>query len=147
MTTSVSLAELDSSGIRLRPAEAVAIVGELCRQRAARLLPGLPSRSVIRLTKHGEITIEGPVPSGKDSVRRAAQLLESLLPPFDAPPEYRASGALRLVIARAQGTLDLPPYASLEEFCAVLRTILDTRSARHRGCTRRDVGGPGLGAA
>jgi hypothetical protein len=129
MTTSVSLAELDASGIRLRPAEAVAIVGELCRERAAGILPGLPPRGVIRLSSGGEILIEGPVPAGKDSVARAAQLLHSLLQPFDAPPEFRASGALRLVIARGLGTIDLPPYASLEEFCAALVrfSTLDTR--------------------
>jgi len=129
MTIDVSLAELDTSGIRLRPDEAVAIVGELCRQRAARILPGLPSRAVIRLSSRGEILIEGPVPAGKDSVARAAQLLESLLPPFDAPPEFRASGALRLTIARALGTIDLPPFASLDEFGAALVrfTTLDAR--------------------
>jgi len=120
MHNRISLSELVSSGIRLRPAEAVAIVGEICRQRAARVLPGLPSLGVIRLTPHGEIAIEGPVPTGEDSVCRAAQLLESLLADVDAPPEYRASGALRLLIARALGTLDLPPFASLEEFCAAL---------------------------
>jgi hypothetical protein len=120
MHNRISLFELVASGIRLRPAEAVAIVGEICRQRAARILPGLPSLGVIRLTCHGEIAIEGPVPTGEDSVSRAAQLLESLLAGLDAPPEYRASGALRLLIARALGTLDLPPFASLEEFCAAL---------------------------
>jgi hypothetical protein len=127
MITRVSLSELIASGLRLRPAEAVAIVGEVCRQRAAGLLPGLPSPSVIRLASHGEITIEGPVPAGEDHVHRAAQLLDALLPGHDAPPEYRASGALRLAIARGLGTLDLPPYPSLEAFCvALLRfTTLD----------------------
>lgn len=125
----VPLQELIASGIRLRPAEAVAIVGELCRQRAARVLPGLPSLSVIRLTSHGEIAIEGPVPTGDDHVQRAGLLLEELLAGFDAPPEYRASGALRLVVARALGTLDLPPFADLEEFCAALVrfTTVDAR--------------------
>jgi hypothetical protein len=120
MTERLPLSELVASGIRLRPAEAVAIVGEICRQRAARVLPGLPSVGVIRLTPHGEITIEGPVPAGEDAIARAAQLLAALLPDFDAPAEYRASGALRLVIARGLGTLDLPPFSSLEDFCAAL---------------------------
>ena len=120
MNNRIPLSELVSSGIRLRPAEAVAIVGEICRQRAARVLPGLPSLAVIRLTGHGEIAIEGPVPAGEDTVARAGQLLEELLGDVDAPPEYRASGALRLVVARARGTLDLPAYVSLEEFCAAL---------------------------
>ena len=125
----ITLSELVASGIQLRPAEAVAIVGEICRQRAARVLPGLPSAGVVRLTSHGEIVIEGPVPAGRDAIARAGQLLESLLPGHDAPPEYRASGALRLLIARATGTLDLPPYASLEDFCAALArfSTADTR--------------------
>lgn len=129
MDTLVSLSELVASGIVLRPAEAVAIVGEICRQRAARLLPGLPSTAVIRLASHGEIVIEGPVPAGDDVIARAGQLLETLLAPFDAPPEYRASGALRLVVARALGSLDLPPFASLEEFCGALArfTTLEAR--------------------
>lgn len=129
MPAQIPLSALAERGIQLRPAEAVAIVGEICRQRAARILPGLPSAGVIRLTSNGEITIEGPVPAGHDAVARAAQLLESLLPGFDAPAEFRVSGALRLVIARALGILDLPPYASLEDFCAALVrfTTLDAR--------------------
>ena len=129
MLSKIPLSELVASGIRLRPAEAVAIVGEICRQRAARLVPGLPSAGVVRLTSHGEIVIEGPVPAGHDAIARAGQLLDALLAGSDAPPEYRASGALRLVVARATGTLDLPPYASLEEFCAALVrfSTLDTR--------------------
>jgi hypothetical protein len=35
-------------------------------------------------------------------------------------PEYRASGALRLTVARAIGTLDVPPYESLGAFRAAL---------------------------
>jgi hypothetical protein len=120
MPNRVPLSELVAAGILLRPAEAVAIVGEICRQRAARVLPGLPSVNVVRLTSHGEIVIEGPVPAGHDAVTRAGHLLDALLPGYDAPPEYRASGALRLAVARATGSLDLPPYASLEEFCAAL---------------------------
>jgi hypothetical protein len=38
----------------------------------------------------------------------------------EAPAQYRASGGLQLVIARALGKLDLPEYASLEDFCAAL---------------------------
>jgi hypothetical protein len=129
MIMRISLAELIAMGVRLRPTEAVTIVGELCRQTAARVIPGLPSPEAIRLSSTGDITIEGRVPSNADEVRRAAQLLEALLPEVDAPPEYRASGALRLVIARGLGTLDLPPYPSLESFCAELMrfTTVDAR--------------------
>ena len=120
MVRRVSLAELAGSDIQLRPPEAVSIVSEVCRRRHAGVLRGVPPPGVIRLTANGELLIEGPVTTG-DDVALAAQLLNGLLAPFDAVPEYRASGALRLVIARALGTLDLPPYSSLDEFCAALQ--------------------------
>jgi cytoskeletal protein RodZ len=66
------------------------------------------------------VFIEGPVAAGGSSVARAAQLLDTLLPGFDAPPEFRAPGAVRLVIARALGTVDLPAYATLDQFAEAL---------------------------
>ena len=127
MLNHVSLAELASADIRLRPAEAVAIVAEVCRQNLARVLPGIPSPGVIRLLRDGGIAIEGPVRASHDDVARAATLLNAVLPGFDAAPEFRASGALRLLIARALGTLDLPPFESLEDFTVALArfTTLD----------------------
>ena len=129
MTNRVSLAELSSAELRLRPAEAVSIVAEVCRQNLARVLPGIPSPGVIRLLRDGGIAIEGPVRASHDDVARAATLLNTLLPGFDAAPEFRASGALRLLIARALGSLDLPPFQSLEDFTAALSrfTTLDAR--------------------
>jgi hypothetical protein len=120
MSTRVSLAELAAADIRLRPSEAVAIVSAICSQHAVGTLRGIPSPGVIRLTREGEVVAEGPMTTSQDDVARAAQLLSGLLAGFDALPEYRASGALRIVIARAIGTLDLPPYASLGEFCVAL---------------------------
>ena len=127
MTNRVSLAELAAAQIRLRPAEAVALVSEICRQNLASILPGIPSPGVIRLSRDGGIAIEGPVRASQDDVARAATLLETLLPGFEAAPEFRASGALRLLIARALGTLDLPPFESLEDFTAAIArfTTLD----------------------
>lgn len=116
----VSLADLSAAGIRLRAAEAVTIVRELIRQAACGSVPGMPSAHVIRLTPTGQITVEGPVAAGGRAVTRAATLLDTLLPPFDAPQELRAPGALRLVLARALGTLDLPTYESLEDFSRAL---------------------------
>jgi Tol biopolymer transport system component len=129
MINRVSLPELEAAQIRLRPAEAVALVAEICRQNLARILPGIPSPGVIRLLRDGGLAIEGPVRASHDDVARAATLLNTLLPGFDAPPEFRASGALRLLIARALGTLDLPPFASLEDFTVALArfTNLDAR--------------------
>lgn len=92
-------------------------------------LPGIPSAHVIRFSGGGEILIEGPVAAGQ-SVDRAARLLEAMLPGFDAPPELRVPGALRLVLARALGTLDLPAYKTLGEFADALGrfTASDTES-------------------
>ena len=120
MTPRVSLAELAAADIRIRPAEAVAIVSEICRQYRSGLITAVPSPGVIRLTSDGEIVVEGPLTIGVGGVARAAHLLNDLLADFDAPSQYRASGGLRLVIARALGTLDLPPYASIDEFCAAI---------------------------
>jgi hypothetical protein len=129
MINRVSLAELASAEIRLRPAEAAAIVAEISRQNLARVLPGIPSPGVIRLLRDGGIAIDGPVRASHDDVARAATLLNTLLPDFNAAPEFRASGALRLLIARALGTIDLPPFQSLEDFTVALSrfTTLDAR--------------------
>lgn len=118
MSTRVSLTELHQAGVRLRPAEAVAIVIEVCRQRQEGRLRGVPSANVIRLTRNGEVVAEGPVSADGPAVAQAADLLDELLPGFGVPPEFRAPGALRLTIARALGTLDVPPFSSLEEFCS-----------------------------
>lgn len=120
MTSRVSLTELAAAGIRLRPAEAVTLVSEICRQYLAGKLRGIPSAGVIRVTREGEVVAEGPVTTNQDAVRPAAHLLNVVVGGFDAPPEYRASGSLQIVIARALGTLDLPPFESLDEFCAAL---------------------------
>src|SRR3954453_10117824 len=120
MPTRVSLSELTASGVRLRAGEAVAIVSEICRQRDRGALRGIPSAHIVRLTEHGTVVVEGPVNTDRPAVNAAAALLDELLETFDAPTEYRAPGALRLVVARALGTLDLPPYGSLEEFCGAI---------------------------
>ena len=75
---------------------------------------------MVRFCHDGTVGVEGPVSPGY-SVERAARLLDSMLPGFDAPPEMRAPGALRIVIARALGTLDLPPYTTVDEFAQALQ--------------------------
>jgi hypothetical protein len=120
MTSCVSLAELAAAGMQLLPAEAVTIAAEMGRQHARGEIPGIPSPGIIRVTRDGEVLAQGPMTREEAGVSRAAHLLDDLLPGVDAPADYRASGGLRLVLARALGTLDLPPYASLDEFCAAL---------------------------
>lgn len=116
----VSLAELEAAGVRLRPVEAATIAREVFQQVMNDDLPGVPSAQVLRLGSDGRLTVEGPVETGGRTVPRAAQLLDALLPGFDAPPELRVPGALRLVAARALGTLDLPAYPSLRSFSGAL---------------------------
>lgn len=117
----VSLVELITADVQPRSSEAVAIVAELCRQHSAGTLRAIPSPHVIRLTAAGELSVEGPIDTNDAPIRRAAELLDSLLPGFEAPSEYRVPGALRIVIARALGTLDLPAFASLGDFLEAIR--------------------------
>ncbi len=122
----LSLTDLGSSGIAVHYAEAAAIVRELMRRASDGGLPGVPSAQVIRLHASGEISVEGPIATDDRAVVRAATLLQSLLPGFDAPAELRVPGALRLVIARALGSVDLPPYASLQDFAGALERFAST---------------------
>jgi cytoskeletal protein RodZ len=114
----IALAELAAG--RLGPVEAVTIVREIANRIAEGSLPGVPSPQVIRLTGAGSIAIEGPIAADARSVGHAAYLLQTLLPSPDLPTRTRVPGALRLVVARAMGTLDLPPYASLGAFADAL---------------------------
>ena len=113
--SSVSLSELT---LPLRPVEAVTIVRELALRVVHGQVPGVPSFQVVRLCPSGVISVEGPVAADSHEVARAAHLLQTLLPSFDAGAHV--PGALRLVLARAQRTLDLPPFASLQEFAETL---------------------------
>ncbi|MEO8521431.1 MAG: helix-turn-helix domain-containing protein [Acidobacteriota bacterium] len=126
----LSLTDLGSSGIAVHHAEAVTIVRELMRRASDGELPGVPSAQVIRLHASGEISVEGPIATDDRAVVRAATLLQALLPGFDAPAELRVPGALRLVIARALGTVDLPPYASLQDFAGALERFASTELPR-----------------
>ena len=113
----ISLADLSAAGIRLRPYEVVTIVRELILLVARGDVAGVPSAHVIRLSSSGALSVEGPVGAGGPSVARAAQLLESLLPTTtDADPQFRIPGALKLVVARGLGVIDLPPFMSLDSF-------------------------------
>jgi hypothetical protein len=116
----VSLAELSAAGVRLRPYEAVTLVRELVLQVARGEIPGVPSAHVIRLSSAGAVSVEGPVAAGGGTVARAAQLLDTLLPAADAGPQLRVPGGLKLVVSRALGQLDLPPFESLEAFALAL---------------------------
>src|SRR3954466_1077515 len=115
-----SLADLAAAGVAINHAEAVTIVRDVVLRAWRGELPGVPSAHVIRLSASGTVSVEGPIATDDRAVPRAAHLLDALLPGFDAPAELRVPGALRLVVARALGTLDLPPYESLAGFAEAL---------------------------
>ena len=122
----VSLTDLSSAGIQLRPYEAVTVVRELVLQVSRGEVPGVPSPHVIRLSPAGGISVEGPVAAGGNTVTRAAQLLDALLPPASAGSDFRVPGGLKLIIARALGTLDLPPFPSVVAFADALSRFAAT---------------------
>ncbi len=105
--------------MRLHAADATTVARAITLRAHRGDLPGIPSSSVLRFSRDGGISIEGPVAAGR-SVERAARLLDEMLPGFDVPAELRVPGGLRLVIARGLGTLELPPYGSLDEFAESL---------------------------
>lgn len=127
----ISLADLSAAGVRLRPYEAVTIVRELLALVARGEVAGVPSAHVIRLSSAGVVSVEGPVAAGGRPVMRAAQLLDALLPGPEAGNQFRVPGGLKLVVARALGTLDLPPFATLDAFAEALQRFgaTDTVSA------------------
>jgi hypothetical protein len=127
--TLLSLPDLSAAGVKLRPYEAVTIVRELILQVARGEVAGVPSAHVIRLAPSGAVSIEGPVAAGGRPVMRAAQLLDSLLPAADQGNQFRVPGGLKLVLARALGVLDLPPFGSLEAFAEALARFAATDPA------------------
>ena len=120
MQRRITLAELIDADVPLRPDEAVAIMRDVCRQYAAGVLRGIPNATVIRLTRDGQIVVEGPVSRDQSPVPAAAALLAELLPGYSTATGFKVPGGLRLVLARASRSIDLPPFGGVGEFCAAL---------------------------
>ncbi len=114
----IGLAELANG--RVNTVEAVTIVREIANRITDGTIPGVPSPQVIRLSSSGSIAVEGPIAADARTVTHAAYLLETLLPDPDVRSTDHVPGALRLIVGRALGTLDLPPYPSLEAFADAL---------------------------
>jgi Tol biopolymer transport system component len=121
---------LSEFSAHLKPVEAVTIVRELALLVTRGTIPGVPSLQVVRLCPSGAITVEGPVAADGHEVTRAAHLLDTLLPSFDDYTGAQVPGVLRSVVARARGTLGLPPYPSLEEFAETLSRFAASDSER-----------------
>lgn len=117
-----SLADLSAAGIRLQPADAVAITLAVVKRIQQGNADRVPAPGDLRFDRSGQVTVDagsGAVPS----VEAAGRLLDELLPGFD-DPALRVPGALRLATARALGTLDLPPYPSLAAFVADRKSVV-----------------------
>ena len=133
MASRVSLSELLAAGVLIRPAEAAAIVAEVCARITQGELRGVPSIHVLRITDAGELCADGPITAHRATVSRAAQLLEDLIAPPESAPEFRAPGPMRLVLLRARGSVDLPPFSGLDAFAsAVARFAPADRAAALR---------------
>lgn len=84
----------------------------------------LPGAAEVHLHPDGRVAVTAPAPPGDDGtrVRGAATLLRELLAMDEQDAATRAPvpGALVMLLARALGTIDLPP-PSFEQFCEALR--------------------------
>jgi hypothetical protein len=109
----------------------VTIAREVALQVVRGQIAGVPSPHVVRLSGNGTVSIEGPVAAGGRPVVRVAQLLDAMLPDaeHDGGSEFRVPGGLKLLLARAMGTLDLPPFGSLEAFVEALDRFAATDPA------------------
>jgi len=120
MPSRVSLSDLLAAGVQIRPAEAAAIVAEVCSRITQGELRGVPSVHVLRVSDSGDLCADGPITANRATVTRAAQLLDDLMAPPDAAPEFRAPGPMRLALLRARGSVDLPPFPGLDAFAAAI---------------------------
>jgi len=112
----VSLAELKKAGIVIRAEEAAAIVRDVCRQYSSHRVRGIPGADGVYIKKDGRILLESPAAGATAAIPAAAGLLENLATDM--------SGAMRLVVARAQGSLDVPPFPSIDEFSNALERFV-----------------------
>jgi hypothetical protein len=134
MPRRISIAELQTMGVLLQPAEAVAIAQQVvhaCGRATAREGPasaseekraltppfGSPSLSSVYLESDGAVTCQSC--DAALAVSEVAAFLQALLPP-GRPGTMRVPGALRYTIARALLEVDAPPFDSIEEFSQAL---------------------------
>ncbi|MGH9374400.1 MAG: helix-turn-helix domain-containing protein, partial [Vicinamibacterales bacterium] len=106
------------------------LVRELVLQVIRGEVAGVPSSQVIRLSASGTVSVEGPVEAGGRPIVRAAQLLDCLLPASSDNDQFRVPGGLKLVVARALGAIDLPPFPSLGAFADALARFSATDPAQ-----------------
>jgi WD40-like Beta Propeller Repeat len=117
MSKSLSLAELLTRGVELRPFEAVAIAQALIRAKPGDLgadAVGPPSLSTVRLSENGTVTCSsGGIPP---SVAEVALLLTDML----RGSAVSGGAGLRHTIARALHEVDSPSFQSVDDFSRAL---------------------------
>ena len=126
----ISLADLSAAGVRLRPYEAVTLVRELVLQAARGEVAGVPSAHVIRLSGARHRVGRRPGRARAEGRRCAPRSCSTRCCRLQMPGnQFRVPGGLKLVVARALGTLDLPPFPSLEAFAEALARFSATDPA------------------
>ena len=132
MTTTSSIAELQSAGVKLEAAEAVAIAQQLIQSLRGSSVPagleppyGPPTAATVVLGTDGSVTCPGC--GSTPAISEIAIFLDTLLPPSTP----RVPGALRYTIARALLEVDVAPFDSLDAFSEAL--------ARHERGDRAEV--------
>jgi hypothetical protein len=121
MTTTSSIAELQSAGVKLETAEAVAIAQQLIKSLHDGGAPddleppyGPPTAATVVVDADGSVSCAGC--GSKPAISEIAIFLDALLP-AGSP---RVPGGLRYTIARALLEVDVEPFDSLDAFSAAL---------------------------
>jgi hypothetical protein len=122
MTTTASVAEVQSAGVTIEAEEAVAIAQQLiaalrCGDTVDAAEPpyGPPSRANVYLDADGSVICRAC--EATPAVSEMAILLQAMLP----AESRRVPGGLRYSIARALLDVDVPPFDSLDDFSDTLR--------------------------
>jgi len=124
MTTTSSIAELQSAGVQLDAAEAVAVAQQLIQSLSGASVPavleppyGPPTAATVVLGTDGSVTCAGC--GSTPAISEIAIFLDTLLP--KGTP--RVPGALRYTIARALLEVDVAPFDSLDAFSEALARL------------------------
>jgi hypothetical protein len=132
MTTTASIAELQSAGLTLEAGEAVAIAQQLIQSLRGASAPvgleppyGPPTAATVILNPDG--TVSCPGCGSRPAISEIAIFLDTMLP-AGSP---RVPGGVRYTIARALLEVDVAPFDSLDAFSASL--------ARHERGDRAEV--------
>jgi hypothetical protein len=118
----LALGELAAEGITLTPEEAVALTLAVAERLGWSEPPDSPELIVIR--RDGTVHLPRPANAPPALPRQYADLLHGLLSFGPGETRPRVPGPLLLLLARARGEIDLPAFASADEFRQALVRFL-----------------------